>query len=504
MMNAKRILAAMLCALTLLPAFAACSDEPAKTPDETTAAPGSAETTAPLETEPAVTGRADVKDDLPADLNFGGKTIYVLTRNGTPRKLELDGGGSESGDVVSDAVYKRTRKVEERLNFRFDITENTEGYKQTGTQIMNAVNANDNTWQIVSCSCNGTMGGALDYLFQPAEDLKYLNFDQPWWWKDAMLECSMDGKTIKYIFGDANLTSYNFSGAVLFNKTLFEKGIGSSDDLYKLVLDRKWTMDKLGEYSTQLYQDVNGNASSELDDIQGFYAGSLQYIYFLEYGTDVRRYSRNEDGIPVVDYDVERASAAVDKILSLLFNTTGTYWDPNEKDRRTDVFASGKTVFFATILGDAYDESVRAMSDPYGIIPYPMLDEKQTEYNTFIHSSSSTFSIPITNDKPEEAAAVLEAITAESYRSVIEIYFETGLKTKYSSDSMSAQCVDIIRQVAKKYILTNYGSHVGNSAFYIAQQVNNRNNNFASTYAANAKVANKAIEKLAKTLGYEE
>ena len=54
---------------------------------------------------------------------------------------------------------------------------------------------------------------------------------------------------------------------------------------------------------------------------------------------------------------------------------------------------------------------------------------------------------------------MLEAIAAESYRSVVEPYFEVALKTKYSSDSYTAQCLDIIRDTAYKSILTEYDAN---------------------------------------------
>ena len=512
MKKCNRIIAVLLIALMLIPTFIACAnDNTANTPDDTTVNPSSPTetTTAPAgadstETEPAETDRADIKDNLPADLDLGGKTITVLTRSGNYRELDIDGSGQETGDVLKDAVYNRTRTVEERLHFTLNVIENSEGYKQTGTQVLNAVMSGDDTYQIVSCSCNGTMGASLDYIFQSVEDAKYLDFDQPWWWKDAILEGSMDGKTIRYFFGDANLTSYNYSGAILFNKTLYEKGIGSSEELYQLVLDRKWTWDKLGEYAQQLGHDLNGNDTIELEDLHGLYLDTKEYIKFFEYATTLRRYTRDADGFPVVDYDVDHATAIVEKLYSLIYETPGVYWDSAEKSRRRDVFANGNVVFYATLLGDAYNSTVREMSNPYGIVPYPMFDEAQGEYSTFIHGSSATFAIPTTNTDLDSTSAVLEALCAESYRSVIQVYFETCLKAKYSSDSQSAQCVDIIRNVSKKYLLDNYGSQTGNSGTMITEIIAAGSTNFASSYAGKAKVANRQLQELVKTLKYTD
>ena len=187
MIKCTRIIAVLLIALMLIPTFISCANDTTTTPDDTTINPSSpAETTTasagadPSETEPAETDRTDIKDNLPEDLDLGGKTITVLTRNGLYRELDIDGFGKETGDVLKDAVYNRTRTVEERLHFTLNVIENSEGYKQTGNQVLNAVMSGEDTYQIVSCSCNGTMGVSLDYIFQSVEDAKYLDFDQPW------------------------------------------------------------------------------------------------------------------------------------------------------------------------------------------------------------------------------------------------------------------------------------------------------------------------------------
>ena len=409
-----------------------------------------------------------------------------------------------SADVINDAVYQRTRAVEERLGFKFNVVENADGYVATGTQLLNTVNSGDDIYQIASISCNGTMGMSLDYIFQPVQDSEYLDFDQPWWWKEAILEGSMDGKTIRYFCGDANLTAFNYSGAMLFNKTLFENAIGSSDDFYQLVLDRKWTFDKMAEYAQQLHQDLNGNDVVEIDDLHGLYLDTKEYIKFFEYATDLRRFSRDENGFPTIDYDVEKANSITERLYDLIKNTPGVYWDSTQKSRRRDVFANGNAVLYAGILGDAYDPKIRAMTDPYGIIPYPMYDEAQGEYNTFIHSSSATFAIPITNGDIESSCAVLEALCAESYRSVIDVYFETGLKTKFSADSKSAQCIEIIRKVTKKHLLTNYSSSTDGCAFWITDRIASNSTNFSGVYTSKVRAANKKLENLFNSLNYTE
>ena len=126
----------------LLTAMASCSDT---TPDDTAAdTTASVADTTPAETEPAETNRSDVKDNLPSDLNLGGKTIGVYMRPCSSfRNLDFDGGGEESGDVVYDAVYYRTRAVEERLNVTLVPTEGPSAWKDFGAEMEQNIMAGD-------------------------------------------------------------------------------------------------------------------------------------------------------------------------------------------------------------------------------------------------------------------------------------------------------------------------------------------------------------------------
>jgi len=494
MNNAKRLLAALLCALMVVPTMAACSNNGDAPADDTTAA--AADTTVPEETTPAVTDRKDAKDNLPADLNFGNMEVRVHTRGGQNRQQDLDGGGEETGDLVNDAVYSKSRKVEERLGVKLVVSENKEGYKQIGAEIEASILAGDDAWQLIATSSNATVQFSRDYLWQDVANNKYLDFDQPWWWKDAMYEISLDTKTIRYLLGDTNLSAYNYSGAILYNKDLFENFGGKEADLYQIVFDGKWTMDKLGEYASQMNKDLDGDGTLAVTDTLGFYIDTFEYLKFLEYGCDVRRYSRNDKGIPVVDLDLERATVAVDNMLKLIKGTKGVYWSSAEKSRRRDLFAAGNMVFYGTILGDAYNATVRGMEAEYGVIPYPKMDDKQENYTTFIHNSAGMMTVPITNKNPDVVCAVLEAMCAEAYRSVIEVYFDAALKGKYSSDPSSAKCVDIIRAAARKYFFAEYnaaGVSGGQIGFLFANQVKAGQNTLASTYASIKDAAAEAL-----------
>ena len=237
----KKALALFLALLMLSCSLAACSSEPTDDTADTTAA-ADTESTAPAETEPAVTDRSQAKDNLPADLDLGGKTFGVATRG---RNDDVDGGGEDSADVIYSAVYHRTRTVEERLKMKLEVTAVSGNWQTFGTTMEAAILAGDNAWQIANTPGNASLSSKRDYLFQPLQDNKYLDLEQPWWNAAAINELSIDGKTIRYLVGDIALSTFNFLGTMLFNKDLYTDFGRKSEDLYQTVLDRKWTLDEL-------------------------------------------------------------------------------------------------------------------------------------------------------------------------------------------------------------------------------------------------------------------
>ncbi|MBE6561340.1 MAG: hypothetical protein E7662_09440 [Ruminococcaceae bacterium] len=484
----KKFASALLALLMLAPALAACSDEPAPVTDDTSAA----EMTAPSENAPSETGRADVKDNIPADFNLSGKSVGLLVRAGQ-RKLDFDGGGEETGDVIYDAVYYRTRTVEERLGFTFDLTEGVNKWQDFGKELEQNIMAGDDRWQIVITPANATMGSGRDFLFQDLSENKYIDLDQPWWWKKPTTEISLDGKKIRYLVGDICLTCNTTAGAMYFNTNLLTNAGYNTDELYQSVIDRKWTYDKLHEMSASLYKDVNGNGKVDDGDIYGMMTMSKETIRHMEFTGNIRHYSRDENGYPYLDYDQERSVKMIDTLNKLLYETKGNEY--REGDTVYTIFTGGTAAFFPGRLNYALNTNFREMKDNYGIIPYPMLDLEQGEYTNLIHGSNNYATVPITCKTPDESGAVIEAMCAESYRTVVELFYETALKSKYSRDSYSGQCIDIILATSEKYFINEY-NNVVKGGLMITDQVSKNQNNFASAYAAQKAVTDQKIKDL--------
>ena len=148
MPNAKRILSALLASLMLLPTLAACSDEGAGTPaDDTTVADTAADTTT-AETEPRETERHEIKDDLPADLKFDGRTFTMYVGNQSTYDNFVMGVEEKEGDIVNDAVWERNLNVQEQLDFVLKADPYAMAYNTIAEGVSTLILAGDSTYDV--------------------------------------------------------------------------------------------------------------------------------------------------------------------------------------------------------------------------------------------------------------------------------------------------------------------------------------------------------------------
>lgn len=69
-----------------------------------------------------------------------------------------------------------------------------------------------------------------------------------------------------YLMGDICLNALRVTAATFFNQKLYADLFGDPAELYSLVLDGKWTVDKLQELSEAGYVDKNGDGKVNVGD----------------------------------------------------------------------------------------------------------------------------------------------------------------------------------------------------------------------------------------------
>ena len=247
----KRALTLLLAA-SLAASLLSCGDSQPVTED-TAAADGS--TSTQENTEP-VNHREAEASAVPADLDFGGKTLTVLPRDAEEfmREFLVE---EESGDVVSDAIYARNLAVQEQLNIKLEVIGRKGDYINRD-QFVNAVRADvmasATEYDVISYYAYSMPSLSQENLLMNLLELDHLDFDKPWWHKSFTENASVYGK-LYMATGDINLTSVTYRTALFFNKRLAEEHLPDTD-LYQTVLDGKWTIDCMASLVKDIYNPV--------------------------------------------------------------------------------------------------------------------------------------------------------------------------------------------------------------------------------------------------------
>ena len=455
----KRILASTLAALAAA-SVVSCGDS--QTPVETDSSDSESTVTEPVETTPdeVDNGRASVTDNLPSDLNLNGRSIRILARSGDKdTRLEFL-AEEESGDIVEDAVYKRNLTVCERLGITLDVIEVAEE-RHSGTGINDLLTASvmsgSDDYDIVANHLGQLSPLILQGMFQNMYDLPYIDWDQPWWnqsYNDAVKRYACAG--------ELSLSMISGIYATFFNKQLWDEYY--DEDLYEIVKSGDWTIDRMTEFSTGVYDDVNGNGEADeadtfgmsyiLDSIQADAFAAGAGITFTEYA----------DGKYTWALENERTADFLSKMDTLLFDKSTLLTTNLDAFQTTllDKMKNDSALFIVHMLSGT--ELLREMVGDYGIVPMPKFDESQSEYRTTVHNGSSVFAIPATATGADELAAVLEAMCAESYRMVTPAYFDVALKVKYARDDSASEMLDICAESISFDFAYLFNSAIGSNA----------------------------------------
>ena len=132
-------------------------------------------------------------------------------------------------------------------------------------------------------------------------------------------------------------------------------------------------------------------------------------------------------------------------------------------------------------LNSATGENLRNFEDEYGLIPLPKYDENQTMYKTMVGGHHTALAVPKTCKDTEFVGRIVEALSAESWKTVTPTLYEIALKTRYLRDSESKEIMDMVIDGTQFDFGTVYDNWKG-FAFMLQFMMRDGNNNFQSYY----------------------
>ncbi len=403
---------------------ASCGGD-AGTPGVTDAAPG--DTTSAAPEEPSY--------QLPSG-DFGGKTVNFFFWDRTTLAAT-----EENGDVINDAMFRRNQKIEEMYNvdFAYDLRPGSvnDWANWIGT-LSASVLAGDDAIQIGGGYGYRLALSSLDGSYQNLNEMPHIDFSQPWW-PSNINEAGNLGGALYMALGNIDTMYYDVTYVQYFNKVLAEEM--KLPDLYQLVRDGKWTIDKLDSLCKDAAKDINGDTVMDTNDRFGYVSlRNMEVDAFLD-SCQVKITERDSDGMPVLTGLTQHYVDVQQRVSSLLKQDYVMY-AASDSVPTDDMFRSSQVLF----TGDKLQKShgFRDMETDFGILPYPKWDEAQDGYRTYNALGNATsIVVPITAD-PEMMGCIVEALAYLGWKDVLPEYYNKALKGKSARDDESGEMLDII------------------------------------------------------------
>ena len=429
MNNSKRIFTLLLSALLLTSTIScAGSGDTTETTADTTVG-GTVETEA--ETE--------LTAELP-DKTYNGEEVMFLTslHTGFDWYTSYEIYAAEmNGQLINDAVFNRNQQIEERLDIKIAETKLEKAHNVARETLI----AGDTQFDVVMPYINDTIGLATEGLLMDLNTIPYLDLEKPWWDQRANANMVIADKLF-FSTGDIAILDNECTMVMFFNKDMIEQY--SLENPYELVKENKWTIDTVGEMAAVVTHDSNGDGKMTNDDTWGLSVASNAPVSFY-FGAGERIVDMDEEGKLAFSIGSSRSIDVFDKVMTLCYNEN-MLTDHNGKadfNSVSPIFNAGQVMFVTFALVDI--NALREAEFEFGILPYPLYDETQADYNNLISSGLvSSTSVPFNNDNTELTGVTLEALAYYSTDTLTPAYYDNALKTRYVRDEESGEMLDII------------------------------------------------------------
>ena len=432
----KKILCLLLALLMCMSALLACTEEPEQQPDQPED-PGKEDT-------PGEPGGEESPwaDDLP-EMSMGGIELNFAYLDAGPVKsgCSID-AQAQNGDLINDAMYNRNTTIEERFDVNL-TTEMFSGYAGLSVPLTPALTSGSSDYDVLvgyEYFDIGLAATGMMYNFNNLDE-QYIDIEKPWWSTTYINSINYSDK-LYWLTGDITLLHISQIVAAYVNASIYEEialdGYGS---IYDLVRDKEWTFEIMSEIAELAYVDMNGNDKYDRGDRFG-YEQSLGVEMAYCAGIDSSR--RDEDGNITIAIDDEKTADIMwylSDISTARYSTLEMTYEAQLK-----LFTSGEAMIYFRTFSTAEEETVREMEDDFYIVPVPLGDSLWSEnYRSTCGTGNNIVGLPHTSLHLNEAAIVLEALSAESNRSVSPTYYDIILKDRYTRDNDSKEMIDLIR-----------------------------------------------------------
>ncbi len=447
----------ILFAALILSATVGCGSDPeTPLPTETTDIPAVSETVTETEAPSYI-------DLLPAEVSFPDTNFHIgyvavpdySTMNECAFTLE-----EAQGDIINEAIYQRNLQTSEKLGVSITAEQMCNSWADMQTTLARLVKSGDCPYDTVIGPVVWQFRSSLTDMLIDMNTLDSIDFSHAWWDTDVIKNMySLGTNNIYFASGDINYHDDYGQHCLIFNKKLCD-----TYDLaypYQLVLDGKWTYDKLKEYCMNFGLDLNGDSRMDQNDLFGYIGntGALNNVFLPSAG----------ENVITVNDDLTVTLNASDRLYSVVnsfftdFENRDVYCIMERElgyDIGNTVFPTGHALFCGNAMVHLIADYRVSMEDDFGILPHPKFDESQKNYYSMLNQVYATaYSIPITNENPEQTGWILDVMGYYSQDTLYPAVIEKNIKTKAMRDEESIAMLDILFD-SKFYELGGWGTKI--------------------------------------------
>ena len=432
------------------------------------------------------------------DEDYGGKDFNVATRpfDMSTEIFYMFTSEEENGDLINDALYRRTVAVEEKYKVKINQIPSDSPYQA----VRKSVKAGDDYFNLVEEL--GWAGFPLsnEGLVVNMYDVPYVSEamaeNKPWWDSALARDMTINDK-LYFNAGDIVMFDDILVYVILFNKGLFAEN--NLEYPYQYVNDGTWTYDKMFNLTRGLNKDIDGNGALDQFDQWGI-MGEHHSSGRLFQSSGETSIKIGNDGYPYFALEDTRALDVMNKLMPYIVDGESMFLAEDIKNPKSESVYGEMAVYFQedrlfmwlATLGNVTRGNLRAMETDFGIIPTPKYNEFQEKYYTFVEMSASMVSIPITADLAF-SGHITEALAYESKYTLTPAFYDLTLRTKTARDDESEAMLDII------FNNKNYDLGTFNTSFLVhdifPKSVSTSGGNMVSLIESRKGAINAAIEK---------
>lgn len=468
----KKCTALLLLLAMLASGLMGCSD--AEGQKETAAAADNTAAETVAETE--YTDVLGARDFAGADFHMAGVSTAFNT-------------GEQTGEAINDALYTRDQLLEETYNIHIVTTPYDDDAILTDTK--NLVQAGDPLYDMVVHTISNTLktlgtGGMLYDI----NSLPTIDLTQKWWSTYANTNLQVGGKLL-FTAGDITPTYYNIPYAIGFNMKL---ATDQNNDLYALVREGTWTLDKFGELCLQYTLDLNGDGKMTNADQVGYAHVRTEITSLCHYIGCGFTLNTIEDGKIVVNLAGDNSVTAIQKLSDIFGSIKDNYFT---MDDPIPMFHAGQALFYGNSMTSLITR-FRDMEDDFGFLPLPKWDEQQENYRTSVNTWTAGYvGVPKTIADPDRVGFMMEAMAYMSNKYVRPAAYDNMLFSKVARSEEAAEMLDIIYESV--YLDANYVFNFGGSGTAVFKAIMD-GKPFVSSYESVKQKIGTAIEELESNL----